>query len=361
MFAVQMLPAGHGDALVVEYGTRTDPHQLLIDAGTYHAWEGVQAELMRRRRDKYEIFVVTHVDEDHIGGAISLLDDPNLKHRIDKVWFNGYVHCKSGGNVLGPLNGEQLTKRIATGAFHWNEGFTPRESVDVGGPVVVPSAGDLPSYDLPGDATVVLLSPNGPKLKAMAEHWIEVVEEAGLGGAGHTTIPKPRQVAFDPLPDPLDLAAIAMLASKKEYDGSPANATSIAFVLEYDRKRVLFGADAYASVLTAGLRRYAERVGETRPRIDLVKLAHHGSNANISMDLLDLIDCRRFLISTNGDNFAHPHDAAIAKVIMSADGPVTFFCNYSTARTQPWAAHGPGVGATFKFPKASQHSIRVTA
>jgi hypothetical protein len=34
MFAVQMLPAGHGDALVVEYGTRTDPHQLLIDAGT---------------------------------------------------------------------------------------------------------------------------------------------------------------------------------------------------------------------------------------------------------------------------------------------------------------------------------------
>ena len=90
-------------------------------------------------------------------------------------------------------------------------------------------------------------------------------------------------------------------------------------------------------------------------------MAHHGSNANISMDLLDLIDCRRFLISTNGDNFAHPHDAAIAKVIMSADGPVTFFCNYSTARTQPWAAHGPGVGATFKFPKASQHSIRVTA
>ena len=99
---------------------------MLIDAGTYHAWEGVQAELMRRRRDKYEIFVVTHVDEDHIGGAISLLDDPNLKHRIDKVWFNGYVHCKSGGNVLGPLNGEQLTYRIATGGFHWNEGFTPR-------------------------------------------------------------------------------------------------------------------------------------------------------------------------------------------------------------------------------------------
>ena len=115
MFAVEMLPAGHGDALIVEYGTKADPHQLLIDAGTYHAWDGVKAELMRRRRDKYEIFVVTHVDEDHIGGAISLLDDGNLNQRIDKVWFNGYVHCKTGGNVLGPVNGEQLTTRLATG------------------------------------------------------------------------------------------------------------------------------------------------------------------------------------------------------------------------------------------------------
>ena len=356
MFAVEMLPAGHGDALVVEYGTRTDQHQLLIDAGTYHAWDDVRGELMRRRRDKYEVFVVTHVDEDHIGGAISLLDDPNLKHRIDMVWFNGYVHCKSGGNVLGPLNGEQLTYRIAKGGFHWNEGFTPRVDVEVGGPVVVPSTGDLPTRVLPGGATVVLLSPNGPHLKAMAKKWLSVVQEAGLGDAGHTTIPTPRQVPFDPLPDPLDLAT---LASHTKYDSSPANATSIAFVLEYGEKRVLFGADGYASVLEAGLRRYAERVGETRPRIDVVKLAHHGSNANISMDMLELIDCKRWLVSTNGDNFAHPDDGAIAKVILSAGAPVTFYCNYRSPRTLQWEQHGPGVGASFILPKAGQRSMRI--
>src|SRR5215203_5189219 len=129
MFAVDMLPAGHGDALVVEYGPRNASHQLLIDAGPFHSWEGVRAELVRRRKDRYEVFVVTHIDEDHIGGAISLLDDPDLKHRIDHVWFNGYVHCKSGGNVLGPVNGEQLTTRISEGGFQWNEGFTPRTSV----------------------------------------------------------------------------------------------------------------------------------------------------------------------------------------------------------------------------------------
>ena len=139
-----MLPGGHGDALVVEYGKTNDPHQMLIDVGTFHTWDGVRTELLRRHKDRYEIFVVTHVDEDHIGGAIALLDDPDLKQRVDHVWFNGFVHCESGGNVLGPVNGEQLTTRIVEGGFRWNEGFTPKVSNAVGGPVVVPSAGGFP-------------------------------------------------------------------------------------------------------------------------------------------------------------------------------------------------------------------------
>jgi hypothetical protein len=179
--------------------------------------------------------------------------------------------------------------------------------------------GDLPSIDLPGGATVVLLSPTGPKLKTMATTWETDVKKAhlvpGAGDAGHSTSPKPRDREFDPLPDPLDAAAIATLAAEKDTDGSKANGSSIAFVLEHDGKRVLFGADAHAPVLTKALKRYGERVGEVRPRIDLVKLSHHGSNANISTAMLEQIDCRRYLISTNGDNFAHPDDAAIAKVI----------------------------------------------
>ncbi len=124
---------------------------------------------------------------------------------------------------------------------------------------------------------------------------------------------------------------------------------------------MLFGADAHAPVLTAGLKRYAAELGEPRVRFDLVKLSHHGSNANISTKLLELIDCKKWLVSTNGDNFAHPDDAALAKVIVAATGPVTFFCNYKSARTGPWGVHGPGVGATFKFPTATARSLKVKA
>jgi hypothetical protein len=365
MIAVEMLPGGNGDALVVEYGTDTKTHQLLIDAGTYYAWSDVRRELIRRDGDRYEIFVVTHVDEDHIGGAIALLDDPDLRSRVRDVWFNGFVHCESGGNVLGPVNGEQLTKRIVEGPFRWNRGFTPKASKHVGGPIVLPSDGDLRSIGLPGGARVVLLSPSGLKLKAMAQKWKEVVTKAGLtpggGTPGHTWGVAPRAPVFEPLPDPLDRDAVIQLAAKNSTDGSRANGSSIAFVLEYGDKRVLFGADAHASVLARALKRYARRVSETRPRFDLVKLSHHGSNANLSTGMLQLIDCRRFLVSTNGENFSHPDHSAIAKVIRASDGPVTFYCNYRTVRTEPWAKKGPAVGATFKFPKTTQHFIRVTA
>jgi hypothetical protein len=367
VLSIDMLPAGHGDAFVVEYGVGATRHQILIDAGTYHTWDGVRAELVKRRKDRYETFVVTHVDEDHIGGAIALLDDPDLKHRVSDVWFNGYVHCKRGGNVLGPVNGEQLTSRIAEGGFRWNHGFPRRVSNDVGGPLVVPSAGPLPRIELPGGARIVLLSPTGPKLRRMADVWEEAVRKAhlvaGAGSEDHTTSPKPFERVVDALPDPLDAAAVARLAAQSSTDGSEANGSSIAFVLEHGdapTERILLAGDAHASVLTKNLKRYADEVGEQPVRIDLVKLSHHGSNANVSAKMLGLIDCRRYLVSTNGDNFGHPNDAAIAKVVAAAGGPVTFYCNYRSARTDPWAEHGPGVGATFEFPKGTKRTMRVS-
>jgi hypothetical protein len=329
---------------------------------------------MSRHNDRYEVFIITHIDEDHVGGALSLLDDFNLRDRVPHIWFNGYVHCESGGNVLGPISGEQLTERIVEGPFYWNRQpgaaskpspFQPPASHEVGGPIVIPSSGDLPCIDLPGNAKIVLLSPTGPTLKALALKWKARAIEAGLvagkGAPGHTVGPKAKDRVVDPLPDPLNHDRLLNLAKVRKKDSSLTNKSSIAFVLEYDTNRVLFAADAHAPVLAEGLKRYARRIGEPRPRIELVKLAHHGSNKNVSPTLLDLIDCQRFLISTNGDIFSHPDDAAIAKVMTTRPEPVTFYCNYRTVRTAPWEQRGPAVGATFVFPDSEDTVLTGTA
>lgn len=364
MLAIEMLPAGHGDALVVEYGTRSSTHRVLIDAGTFHTWDAVRARLLSMADRTYEAFVVTHVDEDHVGGAVQLLADPDLRHRVDHVWFNGFVHSRRGGDVLGPVDGERLTKLIRDGGYRWNEPFARRVSASVGGPVVVASSGALPRIDLPGGAVVHLLSPSGPKLKKMATVWEEVVEAAHLV-PGHGTDrparkPPKRAKKVDELPPVLTAADLDRHAAPTSTDRSEANGSSIALLFEHGRKRALLAADAHADVLVASLKRFARSTGETRVRLDLCKLPHHASRANVTTELVEVIDAARYLVSTNGDNFGHPDDAALARIIRSSARPPTFYCNYATERTIPWVARAASVGATVVLPR-DRDGLRVSA
>jgi hypothetical protein len=365
VLAIEMLPAGHGDALVVEYGTRSDTHRLLIDAGTVHSWDAVRQRLLAMPDKRYEAFVITHVDEDHIGGAVRLLGDVDLRHRIADVWFNGFVHSKRGGNVLGPIDGERLTRAIRDGDYRWNDPFPRRLTAAVGGPVVVPSKGALPVFDLPGGAVLHLLSPTGPKLKRMATVWESVVTEAGLvAGAGTdrpARSPKPYHKPTSALPARLTRQRLEALAAPTDKDGSPANGASIAFLLEFDGKRILLGADAHPKPLVDALRRFGAATGEKRVRIDLCKLPHHASAANVTTELIEAIDTGHYLVSTNGDTFGHPDDEALARIICSSARPVTIHCNYATERTTPWIERAESVGATVNVPKDGAVGIRVAA
>ncbi len=363
VFRVEAIPAGPGDALVVEWGSGREKHRMLVDAGPKARWPGVRARLAARRSDTYAAFVVTHIDEDHIGGAVELLDDATLRSRVRVVWFNGYVHCAKGGSVLGPVNGEQFTSRLLGGPYAWNEGWPRPVAPGLGGPLVVPSKGDLPTMDLPGGARAVLLAPNGPQLKRVAREWDKVVTKAGLvPGAGDQREGRAVGQAvldFPPLPEPLDRPALTELAARVQDDTSAANGSSIAFVLEYDGKRLLLPGDAHAGVLTANLARYAAMVGEERPRLDLVKLPHHGSGANLTAALADAWDAHRFLISTDGTGYLHPDDSAIARVLLAARRPPVFYANHASGGPARWAARAAEADATFTLARDDRSGITV--
>lgn len=363
MLNIEMLPAGHGDALVIEYGTREDVRRVLVDAGTIHSWPHVRERLAAMPDEQFEAFVVTHVDEDHIGGAVELLNDRSLRHRVPHVWFNGYVHSDRGGDVLGPIDGERLTLAIRNGAHEWNAPFPDPITRGVGGPVVVSSQDDLPAYCLPGDATIHLLSPTGPKLARMAKTWAKVVKEAGIApGAGadlESRAPKPWRKEVDPLPPTISRRKLQELCKEGKTDGSAANGSSIAFIFEHGKRRVLLAADAHPGVLVSGLKRYAASVGEKRVRLDACKLPHHGSKANVTAALIESMDVANYLFSTNGDTFGHPDDAALARVLHGSSRTPVLHFNYASDRTLSWKTRAESLGATTVYPARGRKGLRV--
>ena len=75
------------------------------------------------------------------------------------------------------------------------------------------------------------------------------------------------------------------------------------------------------------MRKWKEKTGNDL-FFDIVKLPHHGSGNN-NCALLDCLDGRFFLISTDGKKHSHPNKETIAKIICRDSRETRYLCfNY---------------------------------
>jgi beta-lactamase superfamily II metal-dependent hydrolase len=343
MFRIEVLPAGHGDSLLVAYGEPDSPHHVLIDGGPYYAYRNdkiVERRTLSRRIQNLinggwplELLVITHVDADHVEGVVKLLAHMPSGLRIGDVWFNAWQHLSPPPeDLLGPVHGEMLSALIQQRELSWNAAFAGKE-------VMVPKSGKPPVVTLAGGLELTLLSPDANALWRLRETWEEVLRKEGLD-------PDSPEEALERLmesrlkPDDLlgegrpDVDGLA--EEPYEGDHSSANGSSIAFLAEFEGKRCLFAGDAHASVIEVSVRELLRIQDEPRLRLDAFKIPHHGSKSNLSHDLLDLIDCDRYLVSTNGSYFGHPDQEAMARILVSGGDGATLCFNYRTEETAIW-------------------------
>ena len=370
MFSVEMLPAGHGDSLLIAYGDEQQPHYVLIDGGPTYSYRDAQhpqaMTINKRARQlvdagsALELLVVTHIDADHIEGIVRLLGENHGRLKIDEVWFNAWRHLKPNpADILGPVQGEMLSALIEQlGEPVWNKQFgghavVAAENAAVGG--AGPSApgqnipnrgGDArasipykPTVTLPGGLRLTILSPTPETLADLEPEWAATLRKEGLDpdapDEALERFNKSRLRPTDLLGDEtLDVESLA--ATDFEADDGLPNGSSIAFIAEFEGKRCLFGADAHAPVLEASIRKWLRQNGQLRLRLDAFKIPHHGSQHNLSADLLDLIDCRQYLVSTNGNIFHHPDRESIARILAHGGEQPALHFNYRTAYNQVW-------------------------
>lgn len=336
MLRIEMLPARHGDGFWIEYSSAKAPRRVVIDGGP-----APNLDVLTDRIDAVgetcpvDLYVVTHIDDDHIGAALALFQDPPPALDVAEVWFNDWRHLPKGS--LGAVQGARLAKALDGHRAVWNQAFDDAAVMD---------DGTLPIVDLPDGAALTLLSPGAAQLKTLRAKWnTEIAEFKKKGGVlGGRKEPFPTSVDMD-----------ALLEKKTKLDGSSANGSSIAFLFEYDGTRILFGADAYGPVLLDAIRRMSPK----KPlRLDAFKLPHHGSGANVTEELLKAVDCEHFWVSSNGDKFQHPDPEAIARVIHTHPGCTLHF-NYRTRFTELWdnAALRKKHRYKTRYPKAGAEGL----
>jgi hypothetical protein len=324
---ISLLPANHGDCIWLEYGSADAQRRVMIDGGPPYAYPHIKARLPQGGC-RFELLVVTHIDADHIGGALEFLTQLPDGVSFGEVWFNAWEHLPS--DVLGAAQGEMLSAVIQRRKIPWNAAFD-------GGAVCIDDAGPLPSRELEGGLRLTLLSPSRAELRKLRPKWKEEVEKAGIApGSAEDALRVLRErekVPPDLLgdegpPDPEHDAQTPFVS-----DNSVANGSSIVLLAEVDGQRALLCGDAYPSLVERGLARYSEAASV---EVDALKLSHHGSKKNTDSSLIETLRCGRYLISTNGRIYGHPDNAALARVVVHGGDAPTLCFNYRTAHTEPW-------------------------
>jgi beta-lactamase superfamily II metal-dependent hydrolase len=324
-----MLPAGHGDSLLLTYGDTRDYSPILIDGGPYYCYSELRTRI-QQIKEALQLLVITHVDADHVEGIVNLLQDASVTIPIQGVWFNGWRQIEKSAGMLSPVAGEYLSALIARRALPWNQIFQ--------GAAVASGPGSYPVAKLDGGLTMTVLSPPVSALRQLSGIWDRTVREAGLvpgseQDAERHMVNKSRFHRHEMLGG-IDLDKLSRESG--ETDKSIVNGSSIAILAEFANKSALLAGDAHPTVLEKAIRSLLTLRRQPKLRLDAFKVAHHGSKGSVTNSLLQLIDCRDYLFSTNSAYFGHPDDEAVARIVRHGGPGVTLRFNYPQTGKRFW-------------------------
>jgi beta-lactamase superfamily II metal-dependent hydrolase len=386
MFGLKMYPAKNGDAFLVDAGGT----YLLIDAGfatTYQDFIAPDLAQLAREGARLDLVVCTHIDADHVGGLLEFFSQNGTPAKrgveVDAVWHNSLrslpaptaepdgFHDRmvleairrrgfrgpptSSPNPISARQGSSLAKLLRQHGYTWNSGNGSR----------CISEGD--TRTLPGDVSAHVIGPTTARLEELRNLWLREVRKLGYKGSSQPSdlIDDAYEMWCASMPDrsipqatPIAAGGSLRLAEVYTPDTSIPNGSSITLIISAGNRRVLFLGDAWAEDVVAKLRSFH---APTTPIIfDAIKVSHHGSLHNTSVDLLSVADSPCFLISSDGTRHGHPDFEVLAEIV---DRPAPFkrhlFFNYETAASKQLELHTSKSGTAFSVHVAKNDWIQV--
>lgn len=304
---IEMLPAFYGDCILINFKDQNEiSRNILIDGGIRRTYRTVLKKRLKKIIDNNEnidLLVVTHIDDDHIGGIIKLFEDENInKQFIKKIWFNSHGNIyKKYGDIVDNIELKiQDNNNLKTSS---NQAITLEKRIrdlSIWEDDVIEVSDKFKEYNFYG-LKITVLTPNFNTLCKLNKKIIDELGTDDLYTASKV--------------NDYDKSIEDLIKGDFEEDGSITNKSSISFILE-DKKslKYLFLADSHPTDVIASLKKLGY-CKSNKIKIEYVKLSHHASKKNINNDLLEVLDCNKFIVSTNGLHANLPNKETFARIL----------------------------------------------
>ncbi|SCY13792.1 Metallo-beta-lactamase superfamily protein [Flavobacterium anhuiense] len=346
MIQIEIFPAVNGDCFLLHL----EEGLILIDCGyasTFTEHLKPVLETLHGQGKSILRFILTHIDEDHIQGALKFLaengsaENPSII-KIEEIWHNSYRHLQgersndiisneselllkssfSAGEVIpekqiSAKQGSSLGALILKHGYNWNTDFNDKAfSIDHFSEIKI---GENIKFEF--------LSPDDMALERLEKYWKKELYRLGFrekitnqkifDDAFEFMLLSEKIVPDETLSKAVSASAFDVEELKKQkcaFDKTPKNGSSLAFILTVYNKKMLFMGDAVPAIIEQQLMN--KKATEENPmQFDLIKLSHHGSYGNNSPTFFKITDSSKYLISTNGISNPHPSKPTLAWLI----------------------------------------------
>lgn len=324
ILSLEVLQAKEGDCLILHYGKTNAPEIIVIDGGPSGVYTkflkprllGIKKKLSPQNSLPISMVMVSHADDDHINGIEMLTNDliqqktdqEKPLFKIDKFWFNSFDDII--GNIQIPIVSSVSSSVVAasrelranplfeTADSHLiaviastSQGRNIRDnSKKLGLSINTPFAPLAPSgvklvrgdvkrskIKLNENFSIHIVHPNQQRLVELQQQWDKDLKKAKIKGDNSIII-----------------------ASLTDTDKSPFNLSSIVCLVEQKGKKILLTGDSRSDDIFNGLKENKLLDKNDKLHVDILKMPHHGSKANMTDTFLQKITADHYVISANG-------------------------------------------------------------
>lgn len=300
MMRLRVVQSRFGDCLILQNGYGKRRKYVLVDGGPARVYEAyLRPELLQIAASggKLDLVVLTHVDNDHVVGLLGLMNELVRQKQaglppligIGGLWHNGF--SKILPREIAPqaelLEQEELTTPLGppdpgdAGPFGVAEGHALQladielgVSRNAGFPDELVTAENAPRSVRVGGMWLRLIGPPARNLERMREKWVRWLMKEHL--------------PFAPGEEPV------------KPDDSDANLSSIMFLAEAGKRRILLTGDGLGDDILAGLERAGLLPPDGSMYVDVFKVPHHGSARNAVGRLFERVQAGIYLLCADG-------------------------------------------------------------